>query len=418
MRLIVTSQKDPAGRNIYAELASGYGFNAEGEFEGRAVYKRRNVWLIATEKSQVRASHLDASFDPEYYVFASRHRSTSERKTLTVHTPGNFTLEAELGGRGRELALSEPGAVKAALRELQKQKEQLGLGYEVSLEATHHGPTELRKPVLFVEVGSTPREWGDQQAVKAVARAALAAAENQESFEAGVGIGGNHYAPLHTEAVLHTGIALGHVIPSYAIDELDHEVFREAVVKSKASFGFLDWKGMRKNQRDKVLSLAEDLSLPLKRRRDLAREDPGLRSFRIDEGLLEEAWRTDAEALESYLSSLGCRYAKTGKGLSSVFRASLDYRSEVIKKCIHILRGRGRLRLKKNTLIIEKKRFSPEKALTLGIKPGPLYARLAKGEEVTVNGRPIKPEMVQKIDYKRIKITHTYTAGVIRSLLS
>jgi D-aminoacyl-tRNA deacylase len=418
MRLIVTSQRDIAGRNIYAELASGYGFIAEGEFEGKAVYKRGDVWLIATREPQVKASHLDAFFDPEYYVFASRHRSASEKKTLTVHTPGNFTLEAELGGHGRELAISEPSAVKAALRELQKQKERLGLSYAVSLEATHHGPTELKKPVLFVEVGSTEKEWRDQQAVKAVAKAALAAAENQTSFDAGIGIGGNHYAPIHTKAVLETSIALGHVIPSYAIDSLGYEIFREAVVKSKASFGFLDWKGMRKNQRDRVLSLAEKLSLPLKRGRDLRRgEEPRLGSFKIDEELLSEAWRADAKTLESYLSGLGCRYVKTRTGLSSILKAKRDCRAEIIKKCIDIIRGKHKLWLRGDSLIIETRKFSPKKALSLGIEPGPLYARLARGEEVSVNGRVIKPGMVYEVDYKKIKIKDTYTSQVIEKLL-
>ncbi len=39
-------------------------------------------------------------------------------------------------------------------------------------------------------------------------------------------------------------------------------------------------------------------------------------------------------------------------------------------------------------------KFNRKKAEELGIKPGPLYAKLAKGESVTVNGRVITPEMV------------------------
>lgn len=417
MRLIVTSQKDIAGSNIYRELASGYGFVEDREFEGRPVYKRKDIWLIATRESQVKASHLDAFFDPEYYVFASRHRSTSGKRTLTVHTPGNFSPNAELGGRGRELAISEPGAVKAALMMLQKVKEHLGLSYEVSLEATHHGPTELKKPVLFVEVGSTEKEWRDKQAVKAVARAALAAAGNQRSYDSGVGIGGNHYAPIHSKAVLQTSIALGHVIPSYALDVIEQEIFKEAVVKSKASFGFLDWKGMKKNQRDKVLSLAEELGLPLKRGRDLRKDRPVLKTFTIDAKLVDEAWRIDGKALEGYLSSLGCRYTKTSAGLSSVFEASRDWRAEIIKKCIDIIREKHKLRRAGESLIIEVRKFSPDKAKSLGIKPGPLYARLARGDEIIAEERVIKPEMVLEAEYKTIKIKDAYTAKVIKRLL-
>ncbi len=39
-------------------------------------------------------------------------------------------------------------------------------------------------------------------------------------------------------------------------------------------------------------------------------------------------------------------------------------------------------------------RFSPKKAIELGIKPGPLYKKLAEGNEVVIEGRRITPEMV------------------------
>ncbi len=270
MRLIVTSQQDIAGVNIYSELAKG--FAAEGEFEGKPILKKGEVWAIATEKKQTEAEHLDEFFNPEYYVFASRHRSESGAKTLTVHVTGNLTEHAEVGGKPKQLTRCNASAMKAALQELQRVKDRMHLEYKVSMEATHHGPTGLRKPVLFVEVGSTEVEWNDAKAVRAVAGAALLAAENDKIFQSAVGIGGGHYAPRHTSVVLESSIAIGHIIPSYAIDEIDRDVFAQAVEKSKASFGFLDWKGMKKEQRDKVIALAAELDLKLKRGRDLLRE--------------------------------------------------------------------------------------------------------------------------------------------------
>ncbi|MBI5253228.1 MAG: hypothetical protein HY930_02350 [Euryarchaeota archaeon] len=266
MRLIVTSQQDVAGTNVYNELARNFGFAAEGEFEGRAILKRGEVWAIATDKKQTEAEHLDVLFDAEYYVFASRHRSESRTKTLTVHVTGNLTSQALVGGKPRQLAWCNPSAMKVALQELQRAKLQ---DYKVSMEATHHGPTGLKKPVLFVEVGSTETEWNDAEAVRAVASAALAAAENRKEYESAIGIGGSHYAPRHTSAMLESSIAIGHIIPSYAIDEIDVDVLAQAVEKSSASFGFLDWKGMKKEQRDKVIALAAELNLKLKRGRDL-----------------------------------------------------------------------------------------------------------------------------------------------------
>lgn len=269
MRVIVTSQADIAGRNIYEKLARSFGFAASGEFEGKAAYKRENVLLIATRAQLVEAEHLDDFFDAEYYVFASRHRSESNERTLTVHVTGNLADRAELGGRPKQLAHCDASAMKAALLELQSAKEELQLDYKVSFEATHHGPTSLKKPVLFVEVGSTEKEWCDAAAVKAVARAALAAAKNVRKFPCSLGIGGGHYAPLHTRAALESEVAIGHIIPTYAIDALQKEVLEQAVQKTQAEFGFLDWKGMRGEQRSKIIAMAKEINLELKRGRDV-----------------------------------------------------------------------------------------------------------------------------------------------------
>jgi D-aminoacyl-tRNA deacylase len=272
MRLIVTSQRDPAGRNLYRALMKTPGFREEGEFEGRSVGKRGDIWLIATEKDQTLASHLDDHFDPDYYVFATRHRSQRGGRTLTVHVPGNPTPRAEVGGRPRELAHCNADAMKTALLSLKAFQEAEGLDYSVSLEATHHGPTELEKPVLFVEVGSGEEEWNDPRAVSAVARAALRAAEERAGFPKAVGIGGKHYAPLHTQFVLESPIAIGHILPQYALPDLDEEVLRQAIERTRAAFLFLDWKGMRGEDREKVKRLAASVGIEVKRGRDVLRE--------------------------------------------------------------------------------------------------------------------------------------------------
>jgi D-aminoacyl-tRNA deacylase len=221
----------------------------------KPIYQKGSVQLIATKKGQVEAEHLDEHFSPDYYVFASRHRSASNERTLTVHAPGNLTDQAQVGGRPREIAYTAPDAMKTALRMLYRAKMDGDLDYKVSFEVTHHGPTSLKRPVLFVEVGSTEKEWNDPLAVAAVANAAVSAAESTEKFEKGIGIGGNHYAPRHTRFVLDSEASLGHLIPSYALDEVDQSIYEEAVEKSSATFCFLDWKGMKKNQRKTVLNI-------------------------------------------------------------------------------------------------------------------------------------------------------------------
>ena len=70
--------------------------------------------------------------------------------------------------------------------------------------------------------------------------------------------------------------------------------------------------------------------------------------------------------------------------------------------------------------IIEKKkpRFLKEKALELGIKPGPNYSRLHNGEEITVNGKIIKPEQVLGPPRKGIKITYSGDTRPCKSLIN
>jgi ribonuclease Z len=52
-------------------------------------------------------------------------------------------------------------------------------------------------------------------------------------------------------------------------------------------------------------------------------------------------------------------------------------------------------------------KFNRERAEELGIKPGPIYAKLARGESVTVNGRLITPDMVLGEPRRGRKIVYT-----------
>ena len=52
-------------------------------------------------------------------------------------------------------------------------------------------------------------------------------------------------------------------------------------------------------------------------------------------------------------------------------------------------------------------KFDREKAEKLGLKPGPLYAKLARGESVTVSGRVITPDMVLGEARRGRKVVYT-----------
>lgn len=410
--MIVTSQEDLAGMNIFEKLKV-IGFREKGVFEGMPVLERGEIRAIATEKRQTEAEHLDKHFDPEYYVFASRHKSRSSIKTLTVHTPGNLTGEAGVGGMPRELAHAQPSAMKAALKELSRQKKKLNLPYRVSLETTHHGPTSLAKPVLFVEVGSTPREWNDGKAVMAVARAAVRAAECRESFTSGIGLGGNHYAPRHTEVVLKSSVALGHMVPSYAIGALEFEVFRQAVKKGCASFAYLDWKGMKKEEREKMQHFCSRISLPVRRDRELMKKLKG-RELDVELGLFSEAEKAGGKRLKALKRDLDVKRDSHGEAQRVISQGTGE--RELMLATLEDLKSRYKLGVERGSLLLESTSIDAERAKALGLEPGPNFSQLARGKSVEVDGRLITPEMVTTRKIKRLRLSQTWLEWVRQKL--
>ena len=79
--------------------------------------------------------------------------------------------------------------------------------YDVTLEVTHHGPTELSVPSLYAEIGSTETQWKDPEAGEVVAKAILAV--SLEKVPAGLGFGGGHYAMRQTGLLLKPEFLLG-----------------------------------------------------------------------------------------------------------------------------------------------------------------------------------------------------------------
>jgi D-aminoacyl-tRNA deacylase len=185
---------------------------------------------------------------------------------LLVHCTGNWTGEAKLGGKPYELAVAPASAMREAIRELAKQKKELSLGnYEVTIECTHHGPTSMSTPLLFVELGSDKDHWVDEVAATAVAKAVYKVAHNVKPVKAALGIGGPHYAPNFTKVdfVSSSEIAVGHIIPSYVFRGLRKEMVRKAVERTleKVELVLLDWKGLRGEHRDFIKPLLDELGI-------------------------------------------------------------------------------------------------------------------------------------------------------------
>ena len=270
MPIIVFSSNDLAGKNIAGHLiASG--------FSPSAPVKSSGGGLEAWEKDGIRLVQVPARLATEcdflatnpvsrtdLIVFASRHRSESGAPCLTVHATGNYGQKAEYGGRPGELALTSAKALACAYRFLEKNKTP---GFEPYIEATHHGPTTLPAPSIFVEVGSTENEWIMDAPAKAVAGAILHACRNyaKEKGTVAIGFGGTHYAAKFAKNA--GEYSFSHIAPKYAIDDIDAAMVGQMIEKTSepVECAVIDWKGTNKTAREKLFNAFGELGLEWKR---------------------------------------------------------------------------------------------------------------------------------------------------------
>jgi D-aminoacyl-tRNA deacylase len=273
MILLVASNKDVAGLNIAKQILNQYAFSKTPKtFQENPVYQAeingKQVTHVTLKEETINAQNLPNHFtNLDLVVFISKHSSTSGTPTLSVHTPGNFGA-AELGGLPRKVSVSPATAMRDALKALMHFKEEMKLDYEVSYECTHHGPS-LNAPTMFVELGSSEKQWNDLKAAEAVAKAAMSAIAKFEASEniAVLGIGGPHYNQRFTRMALDDEVIFGHMIPKYAVQWVDPEILTQCVEKTleKVDCAILDWKGIKSQGKAKLLAALQEIGLPYKK---------------------------------------------------------------------------------------------------------------------------------------------------------
>ena len=276
MTLIVfaASSDDAASSNIASRMASIYGFEAvSGESDAggtssvtRARLEGREMSLVTVGGELVYLQDHPLFRDADLVVFLSRHQSRSGLPILSVHVPGNLS-HADFGGVSHLVSIAPANAMRAALLELERQRTLLGLdGFRVYYEGTHHGPS-LNVPTIFVEIGSSEREWAIREAGEAVAHAAMSAALNMDRVEAAIGIGGSHCNSRFTGHGLKSPIAFGHIVPSYAFGELSAATVSQLVERTLEENPtiILDWKGIDGRQRSGMMSLLDGLDYQVHR---------------------------------------------------------------------------------------------------------------------------------------------------------
>lgn len=245
MKLIVVAEKNLASVNI-------------GKFLKPASFKQ--VFRIKDNVLDLDKYGKDLQkHSPALVVVPSTHKSEANVPMLNAHPTGNWGSDNSLGGKPKTLSIAPALCLAAAIKALRDKKEELKLDYEVGLEVTHHSPT-INLPVMFVEVGSSEEQWNDLQACEVVADVVgKILKEEPEKLDVCIGFGGPHYAPQFTRRVLAGKFATGHICPKHHIDSLDEEMILQAFNKTmpKPSFVVLEWKGLKPEQRQKIISVLE-----------------------------------------------------------------------------------------------------------------------------------------------------------------
>jgi D-aminoacyl-tRNA deacylase len=268
--LIVTSKIDKASMNILGHLLKIGRWRKSGEFEGNPAMEYGNRKLITINDEFLFRNDLDVEIresleiDFDIMVFASRHKSESGLRSLTVHPLGNFG-NADFGGHPGTLVPTSPVMMTMALRLLRNRS--AGLDFSVSFEVTHHGP-HVNTPAFNIEIGSEEKAWVEEGPADAIASVIMSI--DQETLPVAIGIGGGHYAPRITDVAIEKNVAFGHMIPNYALENLDQAMLRQVMAQTPdATYAYLHRKAMSKPDVREISQLCEKNGLTVVRTRDL-----------------------------------------------------------------------------------------------------------------------------------------------------
>ncbi len=270
-KAIVLSKSDPAGVTMLGAFR-GMGF---AEMDDPSLLRMGEVYLVVIDPLIVPAEEYKTPASPSpypadldglarrlgvgYLVMASRHWSQSGRPCLTVHPTGNFG-KAVFGGRPRELQRTLANPMRDVFMELSADPPR---GFQVSLEATHHSPTQFETSMFFAEVGSGEGQWRDEAVCRYLAEAIVRGVRAEGEAPVAVGFGGGHYCP--TFSVMERETAFGHVAAKYALDLLTDELYGQMVERTMdgVDFAALDG-GLKGWERRRVEVALARLGVPIR----------------------------------------------------------------------------------------------------------------------------------------------------------
>ncbi len=393
---------------------------------GGTYYRLPDVELRSFEDLHLELERPTEAFDsdPDLLVFASRHAGETG-PLLTGHFTGNVG-PAEYGGEDGALAEAAPNALPHLLAAFD---EHAPAGYDVGLECTHHGPSDVGCPSLFAELGSEEPQWSDPAGAEAVARAILALRGVEPHRERTVvGFGGGHYVPRFERIVRETPWAVGHVAADWGLEAMGDpaahgdllerafaasgadvavvEGDREAVAEAITDRGYrVVSESWLRAVGDRPLAVVEAVETELGPIADgvqfgaVSGEHFEVAALPSELATTAEgidpaaAWDAVAEhclALETANggSRLGERVAIPAAEPRAALEAIVDGLATVLEQRYE------EVRVDADVVTAREQAFDPTLAAERGVPEGPAFGQLANGEAVTVDGDRIDPDSV------------------------
>jgi D-aminoacyl-tRNA deacylase len=281
----MTSTNDPASNTMIKYLLENEEFeitnkgtienqnnhnDTNTDFKVLCSLKHLNTALVITDQDLININNFDGIIPKENMaIFLSKHASKSKTPTLTSHSTGNFSDSVLLGGKPKEIGNTFPSFQKVYMKKIYEKRQEL-FGYDLTIEATHHGPTSLINPILFIEIGSSEAQWVDKATASIVCKSVLESIKDIEKYiennntAIGIGIGGNHYPQKYNELILFSNVAFGPIISKYNLAFMNEQIMKQVKGKSieKINHIYVDDKGLGKDK-EKVLDTLRSQDLEI-----------------------------------------------------------------------------------------------------------------------------------------------------------
>ncbi len=296
---ILTTTEDIASQNIRAHLLRLFPFKRQSQIAPWDPTWITDVYhyippstesdstsvefqLVGLDKSFIT---LDDIISPnqihgDLLIYASRHRSKSERKAVLCHTTGNLNDDNSFGGLPNKVSHGS-GILTHYLYHALHHVMDSTPNYDVPIdhEVDHHGPTQFHQPGAFIELGSTEPGWHDQTGGEVVAKSIIHAGIHiaqhhyapsgspilqKHALKIAIGFGGGHYMPSF-QPIIMEDYGFAHTIPKYKVMAMTTEKIQHLIEQTLEPIDawVLDWKGMNSAEKHHLVPLLESTPIPI-----------------------------------------------------------------------------------------------------------------------------------------------------------